>query len=180
MKKTTKNSQEELAMASKAKVRTGKGNKAGASAKAGTEAIRLAAAIDGAKSAIMMIDRELIVTYANRSTFALIKGYEAEFKAIYPTFNLDALVGTCIDVFHKHPEHQRKMLADPSNLPHTVDIHVGRLTFSINVTATVDPSGNYIGNTLEWYDMTEVRAKQNEVARLQAAFRLRSTAPPRR
>ncbi len=141
----------------------------GQAQQAKTDAIRLAAAIDGAKSAIMMIDRDLMVTYANKATFALMKGYEAEFKAVYPTFAIDSLVGTCIDVFHKHPEHQRKMLADPGNLPHTVDIHVGRLTFSINVTATVDPSGNYLGNTLEWYDVTDVRAKENEVVRLQAA-----------
>ena len=141
----------------------------GARERTDATAIRLAAAIDGAKSAIMMVDRELVITYANKATFALIKGYEAEFKQVYPGFDPATLVGTCIDIFHKRPEHQRKMLADPSNLPRTVDIRVGRLTFSINVTATVDPGGTYLGNTLEWYDVTEQRARQNDVSRLQAA-----------
>lgn len=31
--------------------------------------------------------------------------------------NADDLLGQSIDIFHKAPEHQRKLLSDPNNLP---------------------------------------------------------------
>ena len=140
------------------------------------DAARLRAAVEGAKSAIMMVDRDLKITYANRSTHDLIRTNEAEFRAAFPAFRAEALIGTCIDSFHKKPEHQRRMLEDPANLPHSADINVGTLTFNINVTAIRDASGAYVGNTLEWYDVTAVRAKDNEVARLQATVEGATTA----
>jgi len=126
-------------------------------------------AVGGVSTAIMMIDRDLVINYANKATVDLIRKNESEFKAVYPTFNANALIGTCIDVFHARPEHQRRMLSDAGNFPHRVDIRVGKLIFQINVTAIMDDEGRYVGNTLEWYDVTAIRAKENEVARLQNA-----------
>lgn len=137
---------------------------------------RLRAALDGATTAIMMVDRDLIIGYANRATVELVRKNEAEFKAQFPSFNLDKLIGSCIDIFHKRPEHQRTMLANPANLPHATDIKVGKLTFRITVTAIRDAQGNYVGNTLEWQDVTMVRARENDVARLESAVASVTTA----
>ncbi|GAB3378305.1 hypothetical protein GCM10027567_20490 [Spongiibacter taiwanensis] len=134
-----------------------------------TEVARLQTAVDSAMTAIMMIDRDFNVTYVNASTQTLLEGHREALATVYPGFDVDNIVGTCIDIFHKRPEHQRKMLADPANLPHSADIHVGDLVFNINVTAQIDSRGNYIGNTLEWLDVTDVRAKEIEVARMRSA-----------
>ncbi len=133
------------------------------------KAARLQSALDGAQTAIMMVDRDFIVTYANKSTMDLLEGYKTEFLAAFPGFNPSALIGACIDMFHKNPAHQRKLLDDVNNLPHKADISVGALKFSLNVTAMVDTSGNYVGNTLEWSDVTELRSRENHVARLQGS-----------
>jgi methyl-accepting chemotaxis protein len=133
------------------------------------EVVRMRAALEGALTAIMMVDRDLVINYANRSTTELIKKYDSEFKAAFPGFSADRLIGTCIDVFHKRPEHQRTLLANPANLPHSADIRVGKLTFRINVTAIRDAAGDYVGNTLEWQDVTAIRARENDVARLESA-----------
>jgi methyl-accepting chemotaxis protein len=140
------------------------------------EAIRLRAAVDGAKSAIMMVDRDLVIIYANRATHDLLQKHEATFRSVYPAFRADSLIGTCIDSFHKNPAHQRTLLANPDNLPHSVDIKVGDLRFNINATAIKSPKGDYVGNTLEWYDVTAERARETDVARLQAAVDGASTA----
>lgn len=140
------------------------------------EVVRMRAALEGALTAIMMVDRDLVINYANGSTVALIKKYEAEFRAVFPGFNADRLIGTCIDIFHKRPEHQRGLLANPANLPHSADIHVGKLTFRINVTAIRDNAGEYVGNTLEWQDVTAIRARENDVARLESAVQGVTTA----
>ena len=140
------------------------------------EAVRLQAALEGITSAVMMIDRDLVVTFANRATRELMQKHEAVFRTAFPNFEPARLLGTCIDTFHKRPEHQRKLLANPRNLPHVADIHVGPLTFQINVTGIVDDAGEYVGNTLEWQDVTATRAQSNDVARLQSAVEGVTTA----
>ena len=131
---------------------------------------RLQNAVDGAQTSMMMIDRDLVITYANQSTLDLLSTHEAALKSLYAGFSAKNVVGTCIDMFHKDPSHQRKLLSDPSNLPYRTDIQVGPLIFDINVTALMDLDDNYIGNTLEWSDVTELRAKEIDVARLQSAI----------
>lgn len=118
---------------------------------------RMQVAINSAMTAIMMVDRDLIITYTNQATTDLLTKHEDELRRVFPGFSADNLLGACIDVFHKNPAHQRQMLSDPKNLPHTTDINIGSLIFMLNVTAQIDDSGEYIGNTLEWSDVTEER-----------------------
>jgi len=131
---------------------------------------RLEGAVKGAMTAMMMIDRDFIITSANQSTIDLLTRHQDVLRKEFPGFDVNKLVGSCIDMFHKHPQHQRQLLADPSNLPYQTDIHVGPLTMNLNVTAIFDADGNYVGNNLEWADVTEQRAKETEVARLQSAI----------
>jgi len=152
------------------------GKRAAARPKKGESLDIARAALDGTTVAVMTIDRDLIVTYVNRATRELMHKYDAEFRSAFRDFRAEAIVGSCIDIFHKKPEHQRRMLADPSRMPHTVDIHVGRLTFQIHVTAMLNAAGEHVGNALEWKDMTEVRAREAEVARLQSAVSNVTTA----
>lgn len=132
---------------------------------------RLQIAIDGAQTAMMTIDRDLVITYLNGQTNKIFKDNEAALAAVYPGFSADAVLGTCIDIFHKNPAHQRKLLDNPSNLPFETDIHVGpTLIFHIRASAIHDLKGEYVGNTLEWADVTEARKSEIEVARLKSAI----------
>ena len=119
-------------------------------------------AMEGSSSAIMMIDRDFIVTYVNKASISLFSGNAAEFKTAFPSFDPAKILGTCIDVFHKRPEHQRQMLADTSRLPFGTDIKVGGLTIALYVTATYCQAGKHTGNVLEWRDVTAVRRKSLE------------------
>jgi len=134
-----------------------------------SRAARLQGTIDAAMTPIMMIDRDLVITYANASTEKLLSMHEATLRNLFPGFAVKNLIGTCIDVFHANPSHQRQLLDNPDNLPYSTDIEVGPLTFNINVTASKDSNGNYTGNALEWSDVTELRKKEEDVARLQSA-----------
>jgi methyl-accepting chemotaxis protein len=127
------------------------------------------AAIQGAQSPMIMINRNFEITYANNATVELLKKYEGKFKEVWPSFKAEGVMGVCIDMFHKNPQHQRNLLNDPKNLPHKTDIEINGLKFSLTVSAQIDAEGNYIGNTLEWQDVTELRIKENEQARLQVA-----------
>ncbi len=133
------------------------------------ELTMMRSAIDGAATAIMMIDRDFKITYANASTIKILKDNEEELKSVFPGFSADNVIGGNIDTFHKNPAHQRQLLSNPNNLPYKTDIQVGPLTFALNVTAQITDDGEYIGNSLEWSDVTEIRKKEIEVSRLMSA-----------
>ena len=142
------------------------------------QATRLQGAIDQSGTANVMIDRDFNITYANQATFDLLSKHEETFQKKYPGFSADPkkIIGTCIDIFHKKPDHQRQLLSNENNLPYQTDIHIEHLTFSLNVTAIRDTDGNYIGNSLEWQDVTELRNQENLSTQLQGAIDQSSTA----
>src|SRR5690348_14849490 len=83
--------------------------------------------VDKISAAIMMVDRDFIVTYVNGPTMELLRTNAAEFRQVWPAFDPEKIVGTCIDSFHKNPAHQRKLLADTSRLPIKTEITIGNL-----------------------------------------------------
>lgn len=122
--------------------------------------ISVKGALDSASAAIMMVDRNFIVTYVNAASVKLFNDNKAEFLKVFPSFNASQIIGTCIDVFHKNPQHQRQMLATPARLPFSTEIKVGQLVISLYVTASYDSKGSYIGNVLEWRDITAMKASE--------------------
>ncbi|WP_325891638.1 aerotaxis transducer Aer2 [Grimontia sp. NTOU-MAR1] len=139
--------------------------------KADNERARLQAAIDQSLTAMVLIDRDFAITYINEETVKLFETHQASFKQVWPGFmaTRDWLMGRCIDEFHKNPAHQRQLLSDPNNLPYKTDIQVAGITIELNVAAIVDARGNYIGNSLEWRDVTAEREREVEVGRLVSA-----------
>ncbi|MET0389391.1 MAG: methyl-accepting chemotaxis protein [Polyangiales bacterium] len=127
-------------------------------------------ALDGTTVAVMTVDRDLVITYANRATRELMQKYAPEFRGAFPRFDPTQLLGTCIDVFHKQPEHQRRLLSDRHHAPITADIRVGKLTFQIHVRPMIDARGEHTGSSLEWHEVTQIRARELEVSRLQCAI----------
>lgn len=100
---------------------------------------------------VMMADvQTLEITYVNKTSVDTLKSLEH----LLPVKVAD-LVGTCIDVFHKDPSHQRRMLADPSNLPHQAIIQVGEEKLDLLVSAIYDRDGNYVAPVVTWSIVTE-------------------------
>jgi methyl-accepting chemotaxis protein len=113
--------------------------------------------VDKISAALMMIDRDFVVTYVNQPTRDLFKKNEAAFRAQYPNFDFDKIVGSCIDAFHKKPEHQRRLLSDPTRFPVRAEMTVGTLKIALLVNAVFDRAGNFAGCLLEWRDVTAER-----------------------
>lgn len=121
---------------------------------------QLARIVDDSDAAFMVVDQDFVITYVNQSTKSLLSRTADEFRKIWPSFNPDALIGSCIDQFHSNPAHQRSMLATPLRAPHLTNISVGELTFALRVTPSFNNAGEHIGNTLEWQDITEELAQK--------------------
>ncbi len=122
---------------------------------------QLRRALDAVSNPTMLIDREFKITYVNEATKALLNKHRAQFETLSRDFDPNNMIGVCIDIFHKDPSKQRRMLADPRNFPHRADIKVGPLTFALCVTATYDGAGTHNGFAFEWNDVTELRELTN-------------------
>lgn len=125
--------------------------------------------VDKMSAAVMMIDRNFNVTYANQATRDLFTRNAQAFRAVWPSFDPERIVGTCIDIFHKNPAHQRNLLADPSRLPHRAEITVGDLKIELLVNGCFDAKGNYVGNVLEWMDVTSNRLNEGMLVAINRA-----------
>lgn len=120
-----------------------------------SDASRLLSMIESMPIAVMYVDRELVVQYANPASIEILKRIEHALP-----ISANELVGTCIDRFHRNPEHQRRLLSDPSNLPITTQIELGGETLSFSVSAILDSTGKYVGAMASGRIMTEeVRTK---------------------
>lgn len=134
--------------------------------------VQFQGALDQSGTAVIMINRDLEITYINQSSLKLLRHHEQTFQKHWPDFRADKdnMLGLCIDAFHRNPQHQRQMLSNPGNFPFTTDIEIEDVKIQLNVTAINDSKGNYIGNSLEWRDVTEERRRELEVGRLQSAI----------
>ena len=131
---------------------------------AAREVERLQSAIDGAQSNLMLCDEDLNITYVNPAVVRMLEAREEVLRERFPGFDAHDLVGRNIDMFHKNPAHQRALLGDPSRLPAKAEIKVADLEFEVNATAVLDGQGNYMGNMVEWRDITEQKAAERAIA----------------
>jgi methyl-accepting chemotaxis protein len=113
---------------------------------------------DNAPVNIMYADRDLRLLYMNATSMRTFKRLEQ-----YLPVKVDQMVGQSLDIFHKNPEHQRRLLADPRNLPHSATIRLGPEILELNASAIIDQNGEYLGPMVTWEYATEkYQNKQRE------------------
>ena len=111
---------------------------------------RIKQMVENAPVNMMYADLDLKVQYMNPKAEETLKRLEAHLP-----IKVAQMIGHSIDVFHKAPEHQRRILADPRNLPRTATINVGPELFELTVSAMIDSNGKYIGPMITWEVVTE-------------------------
>ena len=118
--------------------------------KTSSDAVALLAA-NAISARVMVADENFDIVYMNEAATALMKEAEPELKKDLPNFRVDTLIGTSIDVFHKNPSHQRRML-EALNSVHRATIKVGGWTFDLVATPLKDANGRRVGTAVEWAD----------------------------
>jgi PAS domain S-box-containing protein len=101
----------------------------------------------------MIADSKLNIIHMNPSVINLMREVEDDFKKELPSFNVAALIGRNIDVFHKNPDLQRKMLA-ASEKSYNAAIPIGKRVFDLAVSPIYD-RGRKTGFVVEWTDAGE-------------------------
>ena len=128
--------------------------------------VRIQNMVESANINIMMADRDLNLVYLNAASLSTLEKLEA-----YLPVKASEMLGQSIDIFHKDPGYQRRILSDPANLPHTAEIQLGPEWLDLNVVAIMDKDGAYIGPMLSWSIITREKAnsQRDEQVRVQVA-----------
>jgi methyl-accepting chemotaxis protein len=122
------------------------------------EAFKVYAIVESSRANILFADLDLNVTYINPSSKQTLKKIEQ-----YLPVRTDDILGQNIDIFHKNPAHQRKILSDPKNMPITTHIQVGPEILDLLVVAILDKHGDHIGAMLTWDIITAKLAAEEKI-----------------
>jgi methyl-accepting chemotaxis protein len=108
---------------------------------------------------IIVANTDLVITYVNPASVTTLR----KLQHLLP-IPVDKIVGQSIDIFHKRPEHQRQMLANPRNLPHRATIALGTEKLDLLVSPIYDDKNQYVGPMVTWEIVTE-KIRQQEIER---------------
>jgi methyl-accepting chemotaxis protein len=122
------------------------------------EMARVMSMMENAPINVMFADRTLTIQYMNPASLKTLKSIEQHLPV-----RADQVVGQLVDIFHKNPDHQRRLLADPKNLPRQANIQVGPETLDLLVSPIYDQNKNYLGAMVTWEVITErLKIEQRE------------------
>jgi methyl-accepting chemotaxis protein len=129
---------------------------------AAEEAQRVQSMMENAPVNVIFADPDGTIRYLNPKSKETLKKIE-QFLPI----KADQILGQSFDIFHKNPAHQRRIVADPKNLPHKAVIDVGPEKLDLLVNPIFDAQGKYLGPMLTWDVITEKIATEQRARELQ-------------
>lgn len=132
------------------------------------EALRLKIGLDSVTTNVMIADNERNIIYLNPAVVAMMRAAQDDIRRDLPHFDVDRLRGAKIDVFHKNPEHQARLLASFTHTYRATAVIGGR-TFALTANPVVNERGERLGSVVEWLDRTNEVAVEKEVADIVAA-----------
>ena len=117
------------------------------------EAMRINSALDNVHSAVLVANNNFEIIYVNHSAKELFNHAESGIRQQLPEFEAKKLLGSNIDLFHKNPAMQRKMLEDLKE-SYMSEISIGGHLLQVIANPVVDKNGERLGFVAEWLDKT--------------------------
>ncbi len=114
---------------------------------------RVRQALDNVSASVMVADQRNDIIYVNRAAMTLFSAIEADLKKEMPDFKAGGIVGSNIDRFHKHPQHQQRLLEKLSK-EHRSEFQVGGHTMAFIANPVFGENGERLGTVVEWMDRT--------------------------
>jgi len=99
---------------------------------------------------IMFADRDMKIQYLNVAALRTLRGLEKHLP-----IKVSEIVGQSMDVFHKNPQTQRRVLSDPSSMPYTAEFNIGPENIRLTADAIYDAQHTHIGSIATWDVVTE-------------------------
>ncbi|MEK6674801.1 MAG: methyl-accepting chemotaxis protein [Planctomycetota bacterium] len=129
---------------------------------------RLKAVVDNLGTNVLISNADLELVYMNLRSEATLRAIEDVIQKELG-LSVDDLLGSSLDRFHAgRAKEIRKTLSNPKNLPIKTDIRLGALSLALEVHPIVDESGEYVGQVVNWEDVTEKRLLELDMAKKEA------------
>lgn len=128
-----------------------------------TSMLRIKTALDQVSGSVMIADSDYNIFYINNRADELMHDAESDFQKDLPNFHADQLMGTCIDVFHKDPSHQRRLLDGLTGVYRSKDMSIGGRVMNVIANPVINEEGTRIATVVEWIDRTEEAKVEIEV-----------------
>ncbi|NCT70301.1 MAG: HAMP domain-containing protein [Xanthomonadaceae bacterium] len=129
------------------------------------ESLRIRTALEDVTTNVMIADADRTIVYANRPLMKMLADVEQDLRRDLPAFDVRTVVGSSIDIFHRKPEHQARMLAQLQGT-HRAQITVGGRIMQLIINPVTDGDGQRIGYVVEWADRTHEVMVEQEVTRI--------------
>lgn len=138
------------------------------------EAFMLKELVHGIPINVMTVDikNDFKVNYVNQSSMDFLSKHEASLPA-----RANEILGRSIDIFHKNPDVQHRILSNPANMPYRSRIEVANENVDLMVSALRDRQGMYVGATMTWVVVTaQERLATNFETNVAGVFTMLSSA----
>ncbi len=130
-----------------------------------SESLRIRYALDSVASNVMVSVPSGEIIYANPSVIEMFRHGVVEIRRDLPNFDPERLVGSSIDLFHKNPAHQNRMM-EAMRSRYETQITIGGRIFALIANPISDSDGTRLGTVIEWKDRTEEVKIEREVTAL--------------
>lgn len=115
---------------------------------------QLKRAMDQMSTNVLIANNEFDIVYANKQMLKFLQERQAAIQAQIPAFELDKLIGSNMDIFHKNPAHNRAMLSALSE-PTEAKLILNDLHLILNIVPVMNRHGQLTSIVLEWQDKTD-------------------------
>lgn len=135
---------------------------------------RILGALNSTSSNVMVADPDRQIIYMNKSVEKMLRAVEMDLRKALPSFAVDKVIGSNIDIFHRNPAHQMQLLANLRDT-YTSQITVAGITFRLIVNPIFSEAGERLGTVVEWIDRTKEVAAEHELSRILGALETATT-----
>ncbi len=122
----------------------------------------IASALKIVNSSVLLADNNMDIVYVNESALSMFRNRESELRGGLPAFDANSLVGKNIDVFHKNPSHNRRVIEGLRDTLKT-EIEINGLTFRLIASPWFGVDGTRVGTINELVDRTAEVTMEKEI-----------------
>jgi methyl-accepting chemotaxis protein len=130
---------------------------------------RMSGGLAATSASVMIADSGNNIIYLNEAAKRMFGDIESELRKDLPAFSVDRLVGQNIDVFHKNPAHQQRLL-DRLSGSHPARFVAGGRHIAFTASPIFGDAGERLGTVVEWVDRTAAVNSEKEIDAAVDAF----------
>lgn len=134
------------------------------------ETKRINQALDNVQSGVMVANSNFEIIYMNESVRKIFTEAEADIRKKLPHFSANALMGSCIDQYHKDPSIQRSLLEKLQG-SYKSELVIANRHMRVMASPVNNDNGERIGYVAEWQDRTHEVIVDQEIDQLVQAVK---------